>query len=88
MARDCQDVALGQICVINSSSRDMTNNNQEIDRAAQHMVERYGDHALHEIELRILELEAHGEAEALELWRAVRERVASIFGGSSKTDQN
>ena len=53
----------------------MTDNENEIQNAAKNMIERYGDNALKEIDLRILELELRNQQEALRLWREIRERV-------------
>ena len=39
------------------------------------MINRYGDAALQEIDLRILELQYHDRPEETELWRKIRERV-------------
>ena len=53
----------------------MTDNDQEIISAAQKMIERYGDSALQEVELRVLELESRHQQDALRLWHEIRERV-------------
>jgi len=53
----------------------MTDNHQEILSAAENMIERYGDNALQEVDLRVLELELRNQQEALRLWREIRERV-------------
>jgi len=53
----------------------MTDNENEIQNAAKNMIERYGDNALKEIDLRILELESRNQQEALRLWREIRKRV-------------
>ena len=47
--------------------------------AAENMIERYGEDALLQVEQRIAELELQGEADALELWRLVREAVKFLI---------
>jgi Asp/Glu/hydantoin racemase len=53
----------------------MSNNEKEIQNAAKNMIERYGDNALRETDLRVLELESRNQQEALRLWRDIRKRV-------------
>lgn len=53
----------------------MGNNDIEVQKASTNMVERYGDNALKEIDLRILELQSRNQIEALQLWREIRNRV-------------
>ena len=53
----------------------MTDNDQEIQSAVENMIERYGDSALQEVDLRVLELESRNQQEALRLWYEIRERV-------------
>jgi hypothetical protein len=53
----------------------MTDNDQEILSAAENMLERYGDSALQEVDLRVLELESRNQQEALRLWYEIREKV-------------
>jgi hypothetical protein len=53
----------------------MGNNEKEIQNAAKNMIERYGDNALRETDLRVLELESRNHQEALRLWRDIRKRV-------------
>jgi hypothetical protein len=53
----------------------MTDNDQEILSAAENMIERYGDSALQEVDLRVLELESRNQQEALRLWYEIREKV-------------
>jgi hypothetical protein len=53
----------------------MGNNEKEIQNAAKNMIERYGDKALRETDLRVLELESRNQQEALRLWRDIRKRV-------------
>ena len=52
----------------------MTNNEKDIQNAANNMIERYGVNALTEVDLRILELESRNQQEALQLWREIRRR--------------
>jgi hypothetical protein len=53
----------------------VTGKEQEIKNAADNMIERYGQDALREVDLRILELESRNQEEALQLWREIRKRV-------------
>lgn len=53
----------------------MTNNDKEVKNAATNMIERYGNNALKEVDLRILELQSRNQQEALRLWREIRNRV-------------
>jgi hypothetical protein len=53
----------------------MTNNDKEVKTAATNMIDRYGDSALKEVDLRILELQSKNQLEALRLWREIRNRV-------------
>lgn len=53
----------------------MTNNYKEVKTAATNMIDRYGDSALKEVDLRILELQSKNQLEALRLWREIRDRV-------------
>ena len=53
----------------------MIESRNEVGEAAQRMINRYGDAALKEIDLRILELQYHDRPEETELWRKIRERV-------------
>jgi hypothetical protein len=53
----------------------MTHNENEIQNAAKNMIERYGENALKEVNLRVLELESRNQQEALRLWRDIRIRV-------------
>ena len=56
----------------------MVDSKNAVMEAARQMIDRYGKDALHEIELRILELEYHERSAELELWRNIRERVAML----------
>ena len=53
----------------------MTDNDQEILSAAKNMIERYGDNALQEVDLRVFELESRNQQEALRLCYEIREKV-------------
>ncbi len=59
----------------------MSDNETEIARAANNMVERYGDSALKEVDLRILELESRNQQDALQLWLEIRKRVEMLVSG-------
>lgn len=61
----------------------MTNNENEIQNAAKNMIERYGENALDEVDLRVLELESRNQQEALRLWRDIRKRVELLVGRST-----
>lgn len=65
----------------------MSDNETEIERAANNMIERYGDSALKEVDLRILELESRNQEDALQLWLDVRKRLELLLtkpDGSAK----
>jgi hypothetical protein len=53
----------------------MTDNEKKIQTAAKNMIDRYGDNALREVDLRVLELESRNQQEALLLWLEIRKRV-------------
>jgi len=61
----------------------MSSKEQEIENAVKHMIERYGDATLKEVDLRILELEARGQPEALELWLEIKQRVELLLHKTS-----
>ena len=61
----------------------MTNNEKDIQNAANNMIERYGVNALTEVDLRILELESRNQQEALQLWREIRRRVELLVDTST-----
>lgn len=61
----------------------MTNNEKEIQIAAKNMIDRYGDNALREVDLRVLELESRNQQEALRLWRKIRKRVELLVDTST-----
>ena len=78
-AFDCQHCDLRRFRTATSRFYVMASNDKEIQKAASNMLERYGASALKEIDLRILELEARNQLEALELWRAIRESVERLM---------
>jgi hypothetical protein len=57
----------------------MSDNETEIERAANNMLERNGDSALKEVDLRILELESRNQEDALQLWLDVRKRLELLL---------
>jgi hypothetical protein len=57
----------------------MSDNETEIERAANNMLERFGDSALKEVDLRILELESRNQEDALQLWLDVRKRLELLL---------
>ena len=65
----------------------MADDDKEIQIASKNMIERYGDNALNEVDLRVLELESRNQQEALRLWREIRTRVELLMdttkGGST-----
>ena len=60
----------------------MSDHEKEVVRAATNMIERYGDNALKEVELRILELKSRNQQDALQLWLEIRKRVELLVSGS------
>jgi len=66
----------------------MTNDETEIQSAAKNMIDRYGDHALREVDLRVLELESRNQQEALRLWREIRKRVEFLVGRSTGNNKH
>lgn len=54
----------------------------EIWRAAQTMIDRYGDAALTQINLRIQELERHGDRDARSAWLRIRAAAQAIMDAS------
>ena len=48
-------------------------------KTAQRMLDRYEDRALQEVELRIRELQEHGEENATELWTKVRAAIRKLL---------
>ena len=63
----------------------MTTNDKEVNNAATNMIDRYGDNALQEIDLRILELQLRNQQEALQLWREIRNTVNLLLQKNSDT---
>jgi hypothetical protein len=61
----------------------MTNNEKDIQNAANNMIERYGINVLTEVDLRILELESRNQQEALRLWREIRRRIELLVDTST-----
>jgi hypothetical protein len=61
----------------------MTNNEKDIQNAANNMIERYGVNVLTEVDLRILELESRNQQEALRLWREIRRRIELLVDTST-----
>jgi len=61
----------------------MAKNEKEIQNAAANMLDRYGANALKEVDLRILELDARNQPDALKLWREIRERVELLMNTST-----
>lgn len=57
----------------------MTDNETKVNNAATNMIDRYGDNALKEVDLRILELQSRNELEALDLWRTIRSRISYLL---------
>ena len=50
------------------------------------MIQRFGDAALDQIDLRIRELHQHSEKNAVALWQDVRKAVQDLYGeGADKT---
>jgi hypothetical protein len=66
----------------------MANNEKEIQIAAKNMIDRYGDHVLREIDLRVLELESRNQQEALRLWREIGKRVELLMDTSAGSTQH
>ena len=60
----------------------MSDIESEIERAATNMIERYGDSALKEVDLRILELESRNQRDALQLWLEIRKRLELLLADS------
>jgi len=61
----------------------MTNNEKGIQIAAKNMIDRYGDNALREVDLRVLELESRNQQEAVRLWREIKKRVELLLATST-----
>lgn len=66
----------------------MINNQNEIENAVKNMIERYGEDALKEVDLRILELESRNKQVALPLWYAIREKVELLVVKSASNTKH
>ena len=64
----------------------MTNNDNKIQNAAAKMIERYGENALNEVDLRILELQSRNQQDAVQLWRKISKRVKFLLHQSSDSE--
>jgi|APSaa5957512535_1039671.scaffolds.fasta_scaffold338164_2 hypothetical protein len=52
-----------------------TDFSQQVELAAQSMIERFGKHAQSEASLRAIELDSFGDSQSAELWRRVAIRL-------------
>ena len=66
----------------------MTDTDKEVQHAANNMIQRYGEDALREVDLRILELQSRNEPEALQLWREIRRSVRLLLQNPSDSGQH
>ena len=57
-------------------------------KSAQYMIERYGDHAVKEVDLRIAELHEQGQIEAHEFWIEIRKAVIFLNEPSNNQDKH
>ncbi|MDP6876502.1 MAG: hypothetical protein QF521_23545 [Alphaproteobacteria bacterium] len=57
----------------------------QIEAAARNLMRRFGDDALRQADIRIAELEQHGEAEGLKFWCSVRDLVRESSQGRGST---
>lgn len=57
----------------------MASDKKMVRRAAQTMIDRFGDEALIEVDRRIIELRRCGEHEAEQLWSNIRNVVALLM---------
>ena len=57
----------------------MSPKDQNVWNAARNMIERYGDDALGEVDLRIAGLKTQGEEEAQGLWVEIRRAVETLL---------
>lgn len=60
----------------------MPNVQTKIQKAAETMIERYGDDALIEVDQRTAELGSRGQTAAEELWREIRKAVELLLRNS------
>ena len=56
----------------------------EVWKSAEEMIERYGDGALREINLRIEELDRMGEVAALSFWLEIRRAAEALIESREK----
>ncbi|HDL86358.1 MAG TPA: hypothetical protein ENH11_08565 [Candidatus Acetothermia bacterium] len=61
----------------------MTIDEKTVLSAAQNMINRYGDDALTEVDLRIAELQSRGQQDVQELWKEIRKAVELHISASS-----
>ncbi|MGD9671439.1 MAG: hypothetical protein AB7U75_20720 [Hyphomicrobiaceae bacterium] len=66
----------------------MTTDKKLVLRAAQTMIDRVGQEALAEVELRIDELRARDQHEAEELWKEIREAVGFLTSSPGKDTEH
>ena len=52
---------------------------REIWKSAQEMIDRYGQEALSEINIRMVELEKLDETDALSVWRQIRDATEALL---------
>ena len=52
---------------------------REIWKSAQEMIDRYGQDALSEINIRMVELEKLDETDALSVWRQIRDATETLL---------
>jgi hypothetical protein len=57
-------------------------------RSAQIMIDRFGDEASAEVDLRIAELRVRGEHETDELWKEIREAVRFLTSKSNNDTEH
>lgn len=60
------------------AASDSTSEDELVAEAAEHMIARFGDHALTEVKRRIAELEEHGESTTSELWTRIYAAVEAL----------
>ncbi len=63
----------------------MRKDKEMVFRSARNMIDRYGDDALAEVDLRIAELVSRGQHETEALWKEIREAVKFL---TSKRDDS
>jgi hypothetical protein len=66
----------------------MTTYRKMVLRSAQIMIDRFGDEALAEVDLRIAELRVRGEHETEELWKEIREGVRFLTSKSNNDTEH